>query len=212
MLLNLASIKPFIYDDSEFIFFDRKNLEQQLPEFFANKLPEEIYVITGPGYFSSTRIGVEVVNILSFLKKVRKIYFMDKISLFKQFVVDVEAKKNNLGWLGEYNENQIVSSNWENPLNSSIWPMVLFSGNKSKHILLSAENIGKSYNADESFCFVSQNDMDKYWKVDYEEWMNVFGINWKEISYKDVLKNYKKFTWQTAKYIKPYYVFEPIVW
>jgi hypothetical protein len=97
MLLNLASIKPFIYDDAKFIFFDRKNLEQQLPEFFANKLPEEIYVITGPGYFSSTRIGVEVVNILSFLKKVRKIYFMDKISLFKQFVVDVEAKKNNLG-------------------------------------------------------------------------------------------------------------------
>ena len=110
MLLNLASDKPFIFSCWDFVFFDRKNLENQLPEFFKNKNINEIYVITWPGYFSSTRIWVEVVNILKFLWILNKVFFLSKIDLFTQFL-----KIRNLD------------------------KIYIFSGNKNKFIELSKE-------------------------------------------------------------------------
>ena len=106
MLLNLASDKPFVYD-RDFVFFDRKNLEKELPDFFYENKDKvsTLKVITWPGYFSSTRIGVEVVNILKFLGIVKNLYFLDKISLFQQFL-----KKENLDSivLFSWNKNKFV--------------------------------------------------------------------------------------------------------
>jgi len=112
MLLNLASDKPFVYY-WDFVFFDRKKLEEQLPNFFYKNKDKisTLKVITWPGYFSSTRIGVEVVNILKFFDVVKDLYFLDKISLFQQFL-----KKKDL--------NSIV----------------LFSGNKNKFVLVSSND------------------------------------------------------------------------
>jgi len=112
MLLNLASDKPFVYD-GDFVFFDRKNLEEELPGYFYENKDKisTLKVITWPGYFSSTRIGVEVVNILKFLGVVKELYFLDKISLFQQFL-----KKENLDLI------------------------VLFSGNKNKFVLVKPDN------------------------------------------------------------------------
>ena len=83
MLLNLASDKPFVYD-TDFIFFDRKNLEEQLPKFFHKNKDKikNLYVLTGPGYFSSTRIWIEVVNILLALWVIDKVYYLNKLEFF----------------------------------------------------------------------------------------------------------------------------------
>ena len=112
MILNLASDRPFVYN-WDFVFFNRKNLEEQLPDFFYENKEKisALKVITWPGYFSSTRIGVEVVNILKFLGLIKDLYFLDKIILFQHFL-----KKENL--------NSIV----------------LFSGNKNKFILVNPDD------------------------------------------------------------------------
>jgi len=86
MLLNLASDKPFIYNNWEFIFFERKELENQLPSFFYENKEniKTLYIITWPGYFSSTRVGVEVINILFTLNVVENLYFLNKLEFFYQ--------------------------------------------------------------------------------------------------------------------------------
>ena len=85
MILNLASDIPFIYKDNDFIFFERKELESNLPKFFKESWNlDEIYVIVWPWNFSSTRIWVEVINILIFLWYFNKVYFLDKLDLFTQ--------------------------------------------------------------------------------------------------------------------------------
>ena len=86
MFLNLGSDVPFIYTNDKFVFFDRKNLENQLPQFFYDNKDKlnSLYVITWPWYFSSTRVGVEVVNILKVLWIFKNIYFLDKIIFFKK--------------------------------------------------------------------------------------------------------------------------------
>lgn len=91
--------------DVGFVFFDRRNLENQLPKFFKEVKVNEIYVITGPWYFSSTRIWVEVVNILKFLWVIDNIYFLDKLALFRQFM-----QKNNLNevYLFSWNKNKFI--------------------------------------------------------------------------------------------------------
>jgi len=85
MLLNLSSDVPFIYAD-KFTFFERKNLEEQLPNYFFENVEKinDIYVITWPWYFSSTRVWVEVINILNTLNIVENIYFLDKISFYQK--------------------------------------------------------------------------------------------------------------------------------
>jgi len=112
MILNLASDNPFVYD-WYFVFFDRKNLEKELPDFFYENKDKlsTLKVITWPGYFSSTRIWVEVVNILKFLDIIKDLYFLDKISLFQQFL-----KKENLD------------------------SIVLFSWNKNKFVLVKSDD------------------------------------------------------------------------
>ena len=112
MILNLASDKPFVYD-WDFVFFDRKSLEKDLSAFFYKNKDKlsTLKVITWPGYFSSTRIGVEVVNILKFLGVIKELYFLDKLSLFKQFLI-----KENL------------------------YSVVLFSGNKNKFVMVYVDN------------------------------------------------------------------------
>jgi len=168
MLLNLASDVPFILDKWHYFFFDRKNLENLLPNFFSRlkKFPPDIFVITGPGYFSSTRIWVEVINILSFLGKFKVIYWLDKISLFQQFL----------------NQNDLEV-------------IYLFSGNKRifiKTLSDSYELINKCENPSEEFFsgIVSNKDI---------------------ISYNKVLENYKSYNWNKSNYIRPFYVFQPIV-
>lgn len=84
MLLNLSSDIPFIFKDSKFKFFERKKLESELPLFFKEEKAREIYLINWPWNFSTTRIWVELINILFFLWKLDKAYCMNKIDLFLQ--------------------------------------------------------------------------------------------------------------------------------
>lgn len=84
MLLNLSSDVPFVYHDRAFVFFERKKLEIQLPEFFHKNQISELYVLNGPWNFSSTRVGVELVNILIFLEKLDKVFFLNKMEFFSQ--------------------------------------------------------------------------------------------------------------------------------
>ena len=111
MLLNLAADKPFIFNKWDFVFFDRKTLEKQLPSFFSDRVVSDIYVVNWPGYFSSTRIWVEVVNILKFLGYFKQIFFLSKLDLFKQYMKQ-----------------------------SNIEEVYLFSGNKNKFILLKEDS------------------------------------------------------------------------
>ena len=90
MLLNLSSDVPFIYNNGNFIFFERKKLETELPNFFYEnkKTLKDIYVLTWPWYFSSTRVWVEVINILKVLNIFDNIYFLNKLDFFKQLWYD----------------------------------------------------------------------------------------------------------------------------
>ena len=84
MLLNFASDIPFAYKDNQIIFLDRKNLENQLAVFLKNNFENNIFIINWPWYFSATRIWVETINILKFLKKIENIYFLNKLDFFRQ--------------------------------------------------------------------------------------------------------------------------------
>ncbi len=167
MLLNLASDIPFVYYNKKYYFFDRKSLENDLPAFFVKNKTIQIYVITGPGYFSSSRIWVEVVNIISFIWLFSNIFYINKITLFQNYI-----KKKNI--------NEII----------------LFSWNKNKFIKL------------------YHNSYDFVWKIDWlsEEFFDSKFVNKKFISYEKILYNYKsEYNRNKSKYIKPYYIFEPIV-
>ena len=113
MLLNLASDKPFIYDNS-FIFFDRKNLEGQLPKFFYENKDKikNLYVLTGPGYFSSTRIWIEVVNILLALQVINTAYYLNKLEFFNSLwfsdIYLFSGNKNKFIFLQENGLYEIV--------------------------------------------------------------------------------------------------------
>ena len=119
MLLNLAADKPFVFNERDFVFFDRKSLEKQLPSFFSNRVVSDIYVVNWPGYFSSTRIWVEVVNILKFLRYFKQIFFLSKLDLFRQYM-----KQSNI--------NEVY----------------LFSGNKNKFILLKENSYREIFKKD----------------------------------------------------------------
>ncbi len=85
MLLNFASDVPFVYNDWDLYFFDRKNFETQLPTYlYKQNSIETLYIITWPWNFSTTRIGTEVVNILLHLWNLDKVYYMDKLELFNK--------------------------------------------------------------------------------------------------------------------------------
>lgn len=114
MLLNLASDKPFVYKDWEFIFFSRKELESQLPNFFyenRNNL-KNLYVINWPWYFSSTRVWTEVVNILLALKVFDKVYYLNKLEFFNQIAKDkiylFSGNKNKFILLKQTGDYEIV--------------------------------------------------------------------------------------------------------
>jgi len=115
MILNLASDIPFIYKDNDFIFFERKKLESNLPKFFKDCIDlNEIYVVIWPWNFSSTRIWVEVVNILIFLWYFNEVYFLDKLDLFsKLWFKDVylfSGNKNKLIFLKENKKYDIIKT------------------------------------------------------------------------------------------------------
>ena len=83
MLINLSSDIPFVYDNVKFHFFDRKNLENQLPKYlYEIENLKDLHVITWPWNFSTTRIGTEVINILLFLWKIDKVYYLNKLEFF----------------------------------------------------------------------------------------------------------------------------------
>jgi len=145
MLLNIASDKPFIYENNNFIFFDRKELETQLPEFFY-KNKEKIstmYVIHGPWYFSSTRVGVEVLNILKTLDVIHTLYYLDKLSFFAQ------CGEENI-YLFSGNKNKFIL--WKNneivlkkDLDFSLYFEELFELKIESNNFIKYENIVKNY-------------------------------------------------------------------
>lgn len=85
MLINLSSDIPFSYNNWNFHFFDRKKLEKDLPTYLYKLWNlKDIYLITWPWNFSTARVGTEVLNILLFLWKLEKIYYLDKLDFFNQ--------------------------------------------------------------------------------------------------------------------------------
>jgi len=117
MLLNLSSDVPFIYRDWEIRFFERRSLEEQLPKYFyENKdLLANIYVISWPWYFSSTRVGVEVINILKVLWIVKNIYFLNKLDFFKElWFKDIYLFSGNKNKFIDLEWNVILKKNLNN--------------------------------------------------------------------------------------------------
>ena len=163
MLLNLASDKPFVYFNNDFLFFDRKSLESILPSFFyKNKdIIKTIYIINWPWYFSSTRVGVEVVNILYALGIIKDIYFLDKLDFFQQNnIVDTylfSGNKNKFIYLEKNGSYKIV---WKKELN--------FSKNFEELFELKLDNIN----------FVKYTDFIKNYK----------NLNWKKLWKQSLLK------------------------
>jgi len=83
MLINLWSDIPYIYTNNRINFLERKKLEEQLPVFLkSNK--QDLYVVTWPGNFTSTRIGCQIINIYLWVNKIKEIYYLNKFEFYKQ--------------------------------------------------------------------------------------------------------------------------------
>lgn len=109
MLINLASDVPFSYKNWYFHFFNRKNLEKELPTYLYELWNlDDIYVIIWPWNFSTARIGTEILNILLFLKKIKTIYYLDKLNFFNQLWYE------NI-YLFSWNKNKFIKikKKWE---------------------------------------------------------------------------------------------------
>jgi len=113
MFLNLWADKTFIYHNWNFTFFERKQLDTQLPKFFKKKGNiDKLFVIIWPGNFSSSRIWVEVVNILVYLWVFKNVFYLNKLEFFQQLwfndIYLFSGNKNKFIFLKD-NNNDIVS-------------------------------------------------------------------------------------------------------
>ena len=107
MLINLSSDIPFSYDEWKFHFFDRKNLEIQLPNYlYELKNLKTLYVITWPWNFSTARIWTEVLNILLYLWKLESVYYLNKLEFFNMLGYDDI-------YLFSWNKNKLIKL-WKN--------------------------------------------------------------------------------------------------
>ena len=102
MLINLSSDIPFSYDNEKFYFFDRKELEIEFPKYlYEVKDLKNLYIITWPGNFSTTRVWTEVLNILLYLWKLDKVYYINKLEFFNLMWYD------NI-YLFSWNKNKFI--------------------------------------------------------------------------------------------------------
>lgn len=113
MFLNLWADKTFIYHDWEFTFFEKKQLDIELPKFFKkNRNINKLFVIIWPGNFSSSRIWVEVVNILVYLWVLKNVFYLNKLDFFNQLwyndIYLFSGNKNKFIYLKEENNYDIV--------------------------------------------------------------------------------------------------------
>lgn len=116
MLLNFASDVPFVYKNDNFTFFEKKNFETQLPNYlYEQDNIEELYIITWPWNFSTTRIGTEVINILLYLKKVQNVYYLNKLEFFNALWYEniylFSWNKNKFLYLKQNKDYEIISRN-----------------------------------------------------------------------------------------------------
>jgi len=113
MFLNLWSDKTFIFYNWEFTFFERKQLDIQLPKFFKDNNIDKLFVIIWPGNFSSSRIGVEVINILMYLWVLKNVFYLNKLEFFQQLwfnnIYLFSGNKNKFIYLKTDNNYDIVS-------------------------------------------------------------------------------------------------------
>jgi len=114
MFLNLWSDRTFIYHNWDFTFFDRKQLDIQLPKFFKeNNDIKKLFVIIWPGNFSSSRIWVEVINILVYLWVLKNVFYLNKLEFFQQLwfnnIYLFSGNKNKFIYLKTDNNYDIVS-------------------------------------------------------------------------------------------------------
>ncbi len=115
MFLNLWADKTFIYNNWDFTFFERKQLDIQLPEFFKNNSDvDKLFVIIWPGNFSSSRIWVEVVNILVYLWVLKNVFYLNKLEFFQQLwynnIYLFSGNKNKFIFLKDQKKYDIVST------------------------------------------------------------------------------------------------------
>jgi len=113
MIVNLASDIPFIFKDWKISFFDRQKLQIELPNYlYEIKNFKNIYVITWPWNFSTSRIWIEVLNILLYFWKIDFIYYLDKLDFFNQlwysYIYLFSWNKNKLIKLKENKTYDIV--------------------------------------------------------------------------------------------------------
>ena len=114
MFLNLWADKTFIYNNWDFIFFDRKQLDIQLPKFFKNNSDvDKLFVIIWPGNFSSSRIWVEVINILVYLWVLKNVFYLNKLEFFNKLWFEniylFSGNKNKFIFLKDQKNYDIVS-------------------------------------------------------------------------------------------------------